>query len=271
MTSVSDTTVEITLPGPVVTIRGRREDAYFNSAQHHASGLAALARYVRTSLKPDACVADCGANIGLATLMMSRLLPDGHIYAFEPSPTTAAILRENVALSGFRNIEVVEAALGEVDGTIRFTHAGFFSAGSHVTPDGDIQVPVVSLDSFSEDRGISFDFLKIDVEGYEPWALSGFRRGMRTRPPIWMEYNSYCLNLCGANPFSLAQSLYRTFDVRRVESDGSLFPVADPGTLFRDNITLRGCVDDLVIVLRDGYEMPSLDDLTGRMQDGASA
>ena len=63
---------------------------------------------------------DVGANIGLWTLLMSRRVGGrGHVVAFEPIPTTAMRLRENLGLSTAQSVTVVQTALGSEVGTAK--------------------------------------------------------------------------------------------------------------------------------------------------------
>ncbi len=52
--------------------------------------------------KPDWTVLDAGANIGLFTLSL-RDVPGVHVYAFEPVPSVAKVLRNNLQLHGMQN------------------------------------------------------------------------------------------------------------------------------------------------------------------------
>ncbi|UTD26532.1 FkbM family methyltransferase [Bradyrhizobium sp. WD16] len=255
--------VQVTLAGDTADIIGAAGDEYFQQIQTHAAGLDALAKFVRENLAPDALIADIGANIGLTAIIFARLVPRGRVFAFEPSPETAAFLRQNIELNGLRNVTVVEAALGDAKGTVRFNHAEVFSAGSRVVSEGGIEVPALSLDDFCVQNGVRFDFLKIDTEGYEPWVLTGLTGQLRPELPIWMEFNSLCLTACGANSLAFACGLTRAFDVRRVESDGTFSPVLDGHAFLPENMVRRGCVDDLVLRPRHGCTVPPLAELIG--------
>jgi hypothetical protein len=57
--------VQVTIAGETAEISGAEDDGYFQQAELHASGLSALAAFVRENLRPDAVIADIGANIGL--------------------------------------------------------------------------------------------------------------------------------------------------------------------------------------------------------------
>lgn len=72
-------------------------------------------RWFVRHVRPDWVVGDIGANVGLHTLLLSRLASEGHVHAFEPTET-ARLLRKNLAAAGTRNVTVHEVALGDRSG-----------------------------------------------------------------------------------------------------------------------------------------------------------
>jgi FkbM family methyltransferase len=255
--------VSITLDGSEAEFSGSVEDEYFQQLQLHASGLGAIAAFVRRNVRMNAIIADIGANIGLTAVLFARLVPDGHVYAFEPSPSTADYLQRNVEANGLRNVTVIKAALGATNGMVRFAHAERFTAGSGVRAGGGTEVPVITLDDYAAKHGVRFDFLKIDAEGYEPWVLSGLAAQLRLGLPIWMEFNCLCLTATGANALAFACSLPQACEIQRVEPDRSFTSMVDGNQFLYENMVQRGCVDDLIMRLRPDCKLPSLATLIG--------
>jgi FkbM family methyltransferase len=73
------------------------------------------AAFARALAPGDVCL-DVGAHIGYYTLLAARLVgPQGHVYAFEPSPGSYRGLRTNVGLNGLDNVTALELAVGEQD------------------------------------------------------------------------------------------------------------------------------------------------------------
>lgn len=64
--------------------------------------------FVAGSLQPGDTVVDVGAGTGSFTIPMARVAR--RVTAVEPSPSMAAILKENAAAEGLANLDVVEAA-----------------------------------------------------------------------------------------------------------------------------------------------------------------
>jgi FkbM family methyltransferase len=209
-------------------------------------------------------VLDVGANIGLATLAMSTALPDSaRLLAVEPSPRNLAHLRRNLAANGLGppRVEVVAAAVGAEPGSLGF-HESDYGAGSHLVSghhlaDGSmpaVSVPVETLDRVASSRGLGrLDFIKIDVEGFEPDVLAGAAGAIeRFRPVVYMEFNSWTLiAFRNLNPRGFLEDLVRRFPhVLAFGPEGGLEPVEGQhgmlGFLHR-NLVERGCVDDLVL------------------------
>src|SRR5208283_3055615 len=68
-------------------------------------------------IQPGMVVFEIGANIGDYTLAFSRKCgPEGKVYAFEPSPKTFAVLRQNLELNGYRNTVLVNRAVSDTEG-----------------------------------------------------------------------------------------------------------------------------------------------------------
>jgi amino acid adenylation domain-containing protein/FkbM family methyltransferase len=81
------------------------------------------------ALPDDAVVFDVGANAGFFTARVSMLRPRARVYAFEPIPAVAAVLRLNAALHG-GGVRVLEHGLAEREGEAVFTfypHASVLS------------------------------------------------------------------------------------------------------------------------------------------------
>lgn len=121
-------------------------------------------------------ILDCGANRGRVAKEYAATFPGAKIYSFEPTPATFEGLKREVA--GLRNVEPVNAAVGEVEGTLDFYLGDIEQSNSLVKPHPDakpaFQVPVLNLGKFCQSKGIErIDLLKLDVEGFELPALRG--------------------------------------------------------------------------------------------------
>jgi FkbM family methyltransferase len=144
-------------------------------------------------------VFDVGANVGWYTLNIARAIArrGGHLYAFEPIPSTFATLQANVRLNALQscttlsNVGLGDAAkevefyLPKVTGSVAASQRPLFTEQENVK----ITAKIVRLDDFIAQKGIKrLDLLKCDIEGGE---LSMLRGGMesiaRFRPVIFLE------------------------------------------------------------------------------------
>ncbi len=164
------------------------ERSIYYTGTYEKGALAVMKRILREG---DLFV-DAGANIGLMSLFASGLVGHtGKVYAFEPNPETAAILRENIRINGAVNIEVSEYAIGKSPGKARIYERWDLNRGSAtlIRPDvetGSHEVSVTTLSQFLRDEK-AVRLVKLDIEGYEPEALEGAMELLqREDPPMLM-------------------------------------------------------------------------------------
>ena len=157
---------------------------------------------VRRLLGNGAVAFDVGANTGYFTLLFATLTGrDGKVYAFEPVPSTAAALKQNLSRNKAvtEPVEVIEVALSNAEGVVQINVSGERNLGaSHVVAPavddaGRIRAGVVDTiaircatgDSIWRERGCpAVDLVKIDIEGHEWHALSGMHDLIAASPRI---------------------------------------------------------------------------------------
>lgn len=137
-------------------------------------------RELRRWLGNGGIFVDAGANIGIYTVLASRLVgPEGRVLAIEMVPETATILRSHVGLNRCGNVVVVERALADRVGDIVAVHIpeGRYGQAS-ILPEGDrrsaerSEVTTTTLDHVCQSLG-RIDLLKMDLEGAEKLAIAG--------------------------------------------------------------------------------------------------
>jgi FkbM family methyltransferase len=110
-------------------------------------------------------VVDAGAHVGVFSLLAS--VHASRVLALEAHPGNAAMLKDNVARNGRKNVVAEHAALGSFDGTASFAEGPISSAGSlDADGGGGFEVPSRTLDAVIASTG-PVDLLKLDVEGAE--------------------------------------------------------------------------------------------------------
>lgn len=130
-----------------------------------------LQRVYEVAGVPTGTVLDCGANVGMFTLTAFRSAD--RVVAVEPDPSNYHLLAQNVANSGARNIELLEAAVWTVDGEMNFD-TGTHSTGGGINSSAQLKVKSVTLDTLCETYG-PIDLLKLDIEGAEESVIPNSR------------------------------------------------------------------------------------------------
>jgi FkbM family methyltransferase len=144
------------------------------------------------AVPPGGVIFDLGGNVGYYTLISAiRAGERGKVFVFEPLPRNLDFLKRHLALNRIGNVTVVEAAVSDRSGTVRFEADSSTSKG-RIGAGGTLEVKSISLDEWI-DQGLlpAPDLLKIDIEGAELWALQGARRILAAaHPPIFLSTHS---------------------------------------------------------------------------------
>ncbi len=161
---------------------------------------------------------DLGCNLGRMAISRAVLGDVMAVYGAEPDPLNYACLVRNVVANGLAGLVMPDhCAIGDRDGTARLKRAGS-SGGHHVERDGGsdlTEVPMYTLDSWVRRLGIDLDlvtFVKVDVQGYEPYVLAGAAATLAHRHVVWqMEISPSLLRQAGTEPADLYARLSSHF------------------------------------------------------------
>jgi len=196
-----------------------------------------LSILIKNKIKNGMIVFDIGANIGGTSLLFSKLVgSQGHVYAFEPDPTLCVILKRNIELNNLHNVSIFQTAVSDKIGT------SFFSLNSE--QDGDnrlesqkigkdsIQVKTISIDEFCKEQKILPDFIKIDIQGFEPKAIQGMLNLFHDQPNLKLLTEFYPSAILDANssPKEFLLNLQKFgFIIHQISDSGQLeeFSIAD--------------------------------------------
>jgi FkbM family methyltransferase len=138
------------------------------------------------SAKTNPTILDCGANVGVSVLYFKTLFPEARITAFEPDPNIASILKKNISSYSLTNVEVIEKAISDKEGTINFQSDG--ADGGHISNSSNgASVSTVRLGSYLNQ---DIDFLKIDIEGAEDVVIPDIAAQISRVKNIFIEYHS---------------------------------------------------------------------------------
>jgi FkbM family methyltransferase len=154
-------------------------------------------------------VVDVGGNIGVfACVAAAHLPPGGRVVTFEPVPDNLAYLERNLVRNALADrVVVVPAAVGAEAGEMTLylsrDHGLHSASAANVDrPGRPLSVPVVTLDGYLVEHGLDMiDLLKIDIQGFDGYALRGARDTIaRCQPTLLVEYEPASLTNCGFDP-----------------------------------------------------------------------
>jgi FkbM family methyltransferase len=118
---------------------------------------------------------DLGANIGVHSTVVSKF--GFEVTSYEPDPIHIDLFRKTIEDNSVENLSLRKKAIGTNSGKLSFTRVLGNTTGSHLTGSkknlyGELDVIEVEVDSFQEIISEGYDFIKMDVEGYEVKLIS---------------------------------------------------------------------------------------------------
>ena len=178
-------------------------------AFHTWSGLRfehAELEFILRVLQPGMTFFDVGANIGLFSVAAGQKLLGrlSAVYAFEPCPSTLAILEKNLLKNELGMVRIVRVALSDQNGQANlYVNAELKDALNSLEDpsysDAEVVgcelVQTVTLDDFVARENIArVDVMKVDVEGAELKVFRGGRKLLERpdAPVILYEGYSWC-------------------------------------------------------------------------------
>lgn len=123
-------------------------------------------------------VLDIGAGVGTEVGHFSRMVGrSGRVIAVEADPAAARRLRKLASGLEHRNVDVLELAVGEGEGTVNLHIAeegGVENSTKAVVGGSSVEVPCRRLDDILEDVHVDrVSYMKMNIEGAEYEALLG--------------------------------------------------------------------------------------------------
>lgn len=149
---------------------------------------------IKHLLNKDGIFVDIGANLGQYIYVVSKLIKQENIIAFEPNPELSNRLKKL-----FKKIHVNEIALSDVPGNTKFKIPIFHDKLIHTrgtlkiehNEDGEtdykiLNVKIDTLDNLADSISKPVSFVKIDVEGAEYDVIKGADLFIKKHNPILM-------------------------------------------------------------------------------------
>ena len=148
-----------------------------------------------TNIQSNTVIADCGANIGMATLYLKWRFPESTIHCFEPDPIAFLMLTKNVNNNNLSRVFLHNVAVMDKNGSLPFYVSETEQASLMMST-----LPKRMNERHIEVKGIDFsvfvteekpEVLKIDIEGAEISVLDKLAAtgAIKNLQQIIMEYH----------------------------------------------------------------------------------
>lgn len=124
---------------------------------------------------------DAGASNGDTAAIFSREYGFQTIHAFEPENHNYTLLVKNINKFQLHNVVPVHMGLGDKTQRVRITNE---EGQSHINTEGKQSVWMTTIDKYVAKSNIAVGLIKMDIEGYEYYALLGSVDTIKKYHPI---------------------------------------------------------------------------------------
>lgn len=188
-----------------------------------------IIKIFKKHIKKGDIVVDVGANIGAHTLVLSKLVGGGKVFAFEPHPQIADRLKKNLEVNNISNVKVFETAASDTEGRITFygVNSNDSNKGKssiykeHVGNSSEaFDVEVNTLDNVARDNSWeNVSFIKIDTEGNDLKVIFGAEKIIsHFKPSILFEYSKEAWAMSGLT-LDDAQKFFNKHNYNLIDAD----------------------------------------------------
>lgn len=192
-----------------------------------------LVEIVKQNINSNRDVIDVGANIGLFTVLFSKLISKKQkVLAIEPTPSATKYLHLNIEKNNVNNLVIVfngvaSAEKGDYSINVIPGKEEYSSIGTEIShpivkkyKSEKILVKGDSIDNLVIEYKINPGFIKIDVEGSEYSVIKGAKNTLlKYKPVIVAELYDILLSNCGhtsENVVTFLESIeYNVIDIKR--------------------------------------------------------
>lgn len=150
--------------------------------------------FISTIICSNSNIVNIGANVGLYTVLCANKASNGQVYSFEPEFNNFQKLLKNISLNNLSNVSAYNCAIGSNTEKMNLYRDNLNpELDSHYTLINNnnsinnliTSIDVITLDSFFDSLNLRFNFLIMDVEGYESEVLIG--------APNFLKNNQDCI------------------------------------------------------------------------------
>ena len=145
------------------------------------------------SKKKTPLIIDCGANIGLSSLLFAKDFPLAKIISLEPEKNNYKMMQKNCM--ELDNIEMLNKAISSINGFVSIdnkkTDNNAFRTNRNKNNQGDIES--ISINKILSNNKAFVPFLvKIDIEGFEDDLFSKNTSWVKKFPLLIIEHTTGC-------------------------------------------------------------------------------
>lgn len=186
----------------------------------------------------DTVFVDVGANFGYFTVLAANLISNqgsGRVFAFEPNPKLAELLRRNIEINwSIAPVTFHQAAVADTPGELQLYVPKGHAANASLSPPENAESVAVTVPALRLDDALPgdlvVDVMKVDVEGHELSVLRGAREVIARSPGIHlvMEWSRKQMLQAGIDPADVLAEL-EGFTPHRIELGSP--PLAHPQTM----------------------------------------
>ena len=145
--------------------------------------------FLKNVLSQNQVFWDIGANIGFYSLLAAKLVGvKGHVYSFEPTPSTYQRLQKHILDNSLQNqISALQYVLGSKRGQAQLVEPSDINHGMNYflpATSGQSLHEIESVDHLIENRNLKApNVIKLDVEGAEFEVLKGAEQTLKKSAP----------------------------------------------------------------------------------------
>ena len=166
-------------------------------------------------VKPGDVTIDIGASIGVFSMLLSKCVGDkGKVYSFEPTREGFKYLCENRLLNNATNVSPFNLAAWDKEDLVQMPMSSY--SVNKQWANG------VAIGKFLSDRGVTkIDFIKMDIDGAEPWAVKGLEEIFLNNPNLIMicEYYPKYIEASNGDPKFFLNMLEKYFNLEVIDGD----------------------------------------------------
>jgi FkbM family methyltransferase len=161
-----------------------------------------IQKHLKEYIAKSNTILDIGAHIGSHSIVYNKINKNAQIHAFELQETMYLLLKQNIEHNKIKNVKCYNCAIGnkmkmiEINNTIRdgptqsiidYNASTDYNFGGVEIGTGDEEKMMITIDSLNLS---ACDFIKIDIEGFEYFAILGaINTIIKYHPIIFYENN----------------------------------------------------------------------------------